>query len=155
MLPPRTASAPVPPTRPDPLRARRLRRAAAPVALVAVSAMLLGGCAVAQSITVHPAEVRFSDYEEAVAGWPLGDIPAWIPEDGKDIWIKYLKSKSQSIIHVRTKSDPVEGQCAEAPPVGTPTILSSWSPDIPEDTVLDCGDYQLVDIGGGWFGWNG
>jgi hypothetical protein len=125
-----------------------MKKALAVLALATVSltgcSMLPGGSGVF--------EETFTDYASAKAEWRNGDIPSWIPDDFTRVRSRATTDGSTAMVEVLTATPPV-GDCTEASRIGEPTLSGVWQPEELPDEVLRCGEYEIIPVEGGWFGW--
>jgi len=122
------------------------------LALLVVAALPLAGCSMLPGGGDH-FEETFTDYASAESGWSNGTIPAWIPDEFSRVRSRAMNDGSAGIVEVLTDSAIVGDGCATAARAGSPDLGGVWEPADFPDEVMDCGDYQIIPVEGGWFGW--
>ena len=141
---------------------RRRPRPADPVTIAlgaaAVGALVLGltGCTAMLRVLQHEHEESFAGYQEASEGWVGVGIPAWIPEDARDLRNLATTDEQAAVIRVTSPTTPLG--CVSAARRGLPALTADWTPaDLPAESwpadVLACGEYEVMPVADGWLGW--
>ena len=120
--------------------------------LIVVAALSLTGCSMLPGNTGH-FEETFTDYASAESGWRNGTIPSWIPDELSRVRSRAMTDGSAAIVEVLTESEIVGDGCTESARIGSPDLGGVWEPDEFPDEVMHCGDYEIMPVDGGWFGW--
>ena len=121
------------------------------LAVLALAVLPLAGCSMLPGGSSHYEET-FTDYASAKAEWRGGDIPSWIPDDFTRVRSRAMTDGSAAMVEVTTATPPV-GDCTEAPRIGEPTLSGVWQPEEFPDEITRCGEYEIMPVEGGWFGW--
>jgi len=121
------------------------------LAVLMLATLSLTGCSMLPGGTSH-FEKTFTDYASAKQNWRNGDIPSWIPEDFTRVRSRAMTDGSAAMVEVTTTTPPV-GDCTEAPRIGEPTLSGVWQPEELPDEITRCGEYEIMPVEGGWFGW--
>src|SRR5690606_158121 len=128
-------------------------------ATVLLAAAALSGCSQLLDELHRGHQESFASYSEAAEGWVGVDIPPWIPADATELHDYATFNEAQSVVGVRSDSQPVG--CADAERRGLPFATPDWAPadmlELPDGGLLGdvflCGDYEVVPYGDGWVGW--
>ncbi|MGN6502034.1 MAG: hypothetical protein ACTHKX_03905 [Pseudolysinimonas sp.] len=120
-------------------------------AAIGLAVLTLAGCAGIQNLLQHQHEETFSTYAKAQDGWVGVEVPSWIPADAVELHNLATDDESQAVIRVTTESVPVG--CTETSRHGAPALTADWTSDEWPDTVLACGDYEVMGVDEGWLGW--
>jgi hypothetical protein len=120
-------------------------------AAAGLSVIALTGCAAVQHLLQHEHEESFATYAEAQQDWIGVGVPAWIPADSTDLHNLATDDESQSVIRVTSASTPVG--CSDADRQGLPALTADWAPQEWPNSVLSCGEYEVVPLDDGWLGW--
>ena len=129
--------------------------ALAALTAVAFTALALTGCS-ATSIKdafTNRHEETFATYDEASDGWAADEIPTWIPTDGTEIRSRATGDLTARVAQVMTESDPAATNCGTTARTELPGIGADWQPEEYPDDIIRCGDWEIMPIEGGWFGW--
>jgi hypothetical protein len=118
------------------------------VAGLAASVALTGCSALKDSIT-NRHELTFDAYADAAATW--SSMPAWIPMDATAIRLRETTNAPIAVVAVTSATDPAD--CVSADRRYIPGIGADWEPTDYPHTVLRCGDWEVMPVDGGWFGW--
>lgn len=121
------------------------------LAVLVLAALPLTGCSMLPGGAAH-FEETFTDYPSAKQDWRNGDIPSWIPTDVTRVRSRAMTDGSAAIVEVITATPPV-GDCTEAARVDEPTLSGVWQPEEFPDQIIRCGEYEIMPVEGGWFGW--
>jgi hypothetical protein len=124
-----------------------------PVALgagIVLTTALLNGC----SALLSTQEDHWTGYTAAKDDWPHGDIPAWIAQDATDVRLVTVTDASAAVVRVST-GESLPADCRPADRRSVPFAARDWIPRAAttSDSIVDCGDYQVVATKGGWVGW--
>lgn len=131
--------------------ARRLARVAATAALLPL-ALGATGCSYLTNALHHETDRTFSTAASMEGEW-MGDAP-WIPADATDIHLHSSTSGLVAQIRVVTDSDLDPALCAQTERLSLWAFPGDWTPQgaLPEK-VFACGDWDVVPMKDGWFGW--
>lgn len=112
------------------------------------------GCGAISNAVHKTHDERFADVAAAEQGWKGVSAPAWLPADATDIRNLATTDESHSVVLVRSSS-ALPSSCQEADRRAVPFDTTSWTPKLDRfpDRVERCGDYEVMPVDGGWFGW--
>lgn len=122
------------------------------LAVLVLATLPLAGCSMLPGGT-GKFEETFTDYASAKAEWRNGDIPSWIPADFSRVRSRALTDGSAAIVEVLTESEIVSTGCTETARTVSPDLGGVWEPTELPDEVMRCGEYEIIPVEGGWFGW--
>ena len=130
----------------------RTARVAAAASLALVAALTLSSCSSIVDAAQGVTEKEFDDFASAEDGWP-GEIPAWLPADVSEIHVRSTNNGKVAMVRADTTSKPA-GDCAETERKQIAVWVTDWSPEkVTPETVIACGDWEIMPVDGGWFGW--
>jgi hypothetical protein len=111
---------------------------------------VLNGC----SALMTTQEDHWTGYSAAQTAWPHGDIPAWIASDATDVHLLTVDDATAAVVRVAT-TDALPDDCTAADRRSVPFASRDWIPRAAttSDDIVDCGDYQVVAVKGGFVGW--
>jgi hypothetical protein len=126
-----------------------MKKTTAIVALGLAASVSLTGCSGLKDALSNRHELTYDDYASASAGWAA--IPSWIPTDAAAIRLRETTNAPVAVVQLLTDSEAVD--CATANRRYIPGIGGDWIPTDYPHSVLRCGDWEVMSINGGWFGW--
>jgi hypothetical protein len=126
------------------------------VALVAALPLLLSGCSVADALHHQTSGTAATPAALAQAWRTPASQPDWVPADSADI--RYIAatggSADESPASVRvTTSSALPAGCTPIARRSLDSFGESWAPAKFPDTVERCGNWAVMKVRGGWFGW--
>lgn len=112
------------------------------------------GCSQVANALHRTHEESFADRAAAEDGWQGVAAPEWLPADATDIRSLATNDETNAVILVRSPSALPSG-CTEAERRRIPFDAPAWAPQLDRfpDRVMRCGDYEVMQVDGGWFGW--
>ena len=126
-----------------------MKKTAAFIAVGLAASVALTGCSGLKDSLTNRHELSYDDYAAAAESWTA--IPSWIPTDAAAIRLRETTNAPVAVVQLLSATDPVD--CAPADRKYIPGIGGDWVPtDYPHE-VLRCGDWEVMSINGGWFGW--
>lgn len=128
-------------------------------AIVLALTATLSGCAAVVNTLQRVHEEEHPTYEVAAAEWVGVGIPSWIPSDATALRNYATNDESHAIVAVTTASAPIG--CEPGARSTLPFAQPGWLPITAVedengtllDSVLHCGDYEVVATADGWAGW--
>lgn len=129
-----------------------------PSALVvaALVTLALAGCSMPS-----PAHARTSGTAHSVRALELGwrtaaSQPEWVPADATDI--RYTATTSgpadETPASVRASStSPLPRTCTTEARASSAGLVAHWAPSVVPDRVERCGNWAVVPVPGGYYGW--
>jgi hypothetical protein len=90
-------------------------------------------------------------------GWrTAASQPEWVPADATDIRFSATTSgpadETPAVVRVTTAS-PLPRTCAASARASSVTLHERWAPTTVPDRVERCGNWAVVQVEGGWYGW--
>jgi hypothetical protein len=133
---------------------RRRARLLVLLPAVVLATTTLTGCSQVSNALHKVHEESFDTRAAAKEGWVGVTAPRWIPADATGIKNLATTNESNAVVRVTSPSD-LPDTCAEADRVAIPFESPEWAPTFERfpDRVERCGDYEVVPVEGGWFGW--
>jgi hypothetical protein len=123
-------------------------------ALLGFGAFALSGCS---TITEQLQNERSSQFESTTDLEERWDKTApWLPADATDIRTHESTKGDPAILSATTDAALDSSLCAETPRQSSPMFAQPWSPadkDVFVDAAFACGDWTVIAIPGGWYGW--
>jgi len=110
---------------------------------------LLAGCASLQDAATHRHDLTFDTYTIASQKWE--SIPSWIPTDATAIRLRETTNAPVAVVQVNTTGEPAG--CEPADRKYLPGIGGGWLPTDYPHAILRCGDWEVMPVTSGWFGW--
>lgn len=133
----------------------RLRPVPALAVAVALP-LLLTGCSIGD-VLQHQTSGTASDPAALRQAWSTpASLPQWIPADSTDI--RYIAAtggdagSAPATVRVTTTS-ALPRTCTEITRRSLDSFGPDWAPDGFPDRVGRCGNWDVMAVDGGWFGW--
>lgn len=126
------------------------------VALAALIPLALSGCAVTDALHRQTSGTAATPAALAHAWRTPASEPDWLPADSTDI--RFIAAtgggadRSPASVRVTTSS-PLPDGCTEIPRRSLEAFGEDWAPEKFPDTVQRCGNWAVMPVAGGWFGW--
>jgi hypothetical protein len=116
---------------------------------VLILAPALVGCTAIGNLLHHETDETFTSTAE-LGNW-IGDAD-WVPADATEIRVHSSTNGMVSVVRATTPSE-LTG-CTEVERQSLWAFSPGWEPtDLPAKAWA-CGDWDVVPVDGGWFGWN-
>jgi len=123
-------------------------------ALLGIGAVALTGCS---TLTEQLQNERSSEFQSTTDLQERWDKTApWLPADATQIRTHESTEGDPAILSATTDAELDSSQCAETPRQSAPAFAQPWSPkdkDVFVDAAFACGDWTVIAIPGGWYGW--
>ena len=126
-----------------------MKKLTALVGLGLVASVGLTGCAALHDAATSRHDLQFDSYTAAHDDW--SSLPSWIPTDATAIRLRETTNAPIAVVKLTSSTDPVG--CEPADRKYVPGIGGGWLPTDYPHSVLRCGDWEVMPIEGGWFGW--
>ncbi|WP_375387636.1 hypothetical protein [uncultured Amnibacterium sp.] len=126
------------------------------LALAAVLPLVLTGCSVADGLQHQTSGTAATPAALEQAWRTPASQPDWVPADSTDI--RYIAAtggsadRSPASVRVTTASALPQG-CTEIDRRSLDSFGESWAPKTFPDRVERCGNWAVMPVDGGWFGW--
>ena len=136
--------------------AMRTRPLLAAVALAAALPLALTGCSVGDALHHQTSGTAATPAALSQAWRTPASEPDWLPADSTDI--RYIAAtggsadQSPASVRVTTASALPDG-CTEIQRLSLESFGEDWAPAKFPDTVKRCGNWAVMKVKGGWFGW--
>jgi hypothetical protein len=129
-----------------------------PSALVvaAVVTLALAGCS-APTVQLGETSGTVQSVRALELGWrTAASQPEWVPDDATDIRFSATTSgpadETPAIVRV-TSASPLPAACTTRPRSSAVALREGWAPRSVPDRVERCGNWAVVRVPGGWYGW--
>ena len=128
-------------------------RSAAAV-VVAVGALSLTGCSGVTDALSNQAQGTYATVADAEEGWATeAPFPAWLPADSRNIRTVVSTNAALADLRVDT-AGALPDRCTEVDRLTYSTYKAEWAPKtVLPDRVQQCGDWAVIPVPGGWYGW--
>lgn len=133
-----------------------IARIAAAVAVAVLVPLALAGCGVADALQKQTTGTAVSPAALEQAWHSPATEPDWVPVDSTGI--RYVAAtggaadRSPASVRVTTASALPEG-CTPITRRSLESFGPDWAPKRFPDTVERCGNWAVMPVRGGWFGW--
>ena len=133
-----------------------MRRIAPAIGLVVLLPLLLTGCGVQDLLQKRTSGTADSRDALGHAWRTPASQPDWVPADAKRI--RYVAATDGSAdatpasVRVTMRSALPEG-CTTVPRHSLDAFGEDWAPSTVPEVIERCGNWAVVRVDGGWFGW--
>jgi hypothetical protein len=133
-----------------------IRRLLPALAVAAAVPLLLSGCGIVDALHKQTSGTADSPAALELAWHTPASVPDWVPEDATGI--RYVAAtggaadRSPASVRVTSASALPKG-CTEIQRRSLESFGEDWAPARFPDTVQRCGNWAVMPVDGGWFGW--
>ena len=133
-----------------------IRRIIPALAVAALVPLLLSGCGIADALHKQTSGTADSRAALDLAWHTPASTPDWVPEESTGI--RYIAATGgaadQSPASVRvTTTSALPTTCTEIQRRSLESFGEDWAPAKFPDEVQRCGNWAVMKVDGGWFGW--
>lgn len=132
------------------------RRTAPALALALLIPLALTGCSVDGVLQQRTSGTAASTRALAMAWRTPASQPDWVPADATRIRFVAATGgsadRAPASVRVSTSS-PLPASCTSIPRRSLDSFREDWAPTTFPTTVRRCGNWAVMKVRGGWFGW--